>query len=68
LEETYKYNSDNDQYVPLQKGSELADNLGVELMVVKNGGHLNADSGFTEFPQLLDDIRSLLEGVTDEKS
>ena len=54
------YNSDNDPYVPLSKGTELAQNLGVALTVIKNGGHINARAGFTTFPQLLADIRAVL--------
>ena len=54
------YNSDNDPYVPLEKGKELAHNLAVDLIVVKNGGHINAGAGFKEFPQLLEDIRSFI--------
>jgi predicted alpha/beta hydrolase family esterase len=53
-------NSDNDPYVPIEKGEEVADNLGVELTVIQNGGHLNSSAGFKEFPQLLHDIRSFL--------
>lgn len=55
------YNSDDDPYVPLQKGQELAEKLGVPLNVVKAAGHINADSGFTKFPLLLQDVRNLLK-------
>lgn len=54
------YNSDSDPYVPLDKGVELAGNLGVELTVIHNGGHLNSAGGFTTFPQLLSDLKDLL--------
>lgn len=43
---------DDDPYVPLSKGSELAEQLGAELTVIPGGGHLNASAGFTEFPRL----------------
>lgn len=53
-------NSDNDPYVPLERGKQLADNLGSELIVVKNAGHINAGSGYKEFDLLLDMIKKEL--------
>jgi predicted alpha/beta hydrolase family esterase len=55
--EVHVYNSDNDPYVPLGKGKEIARHLGVGLTVVGNGGHINASSGFSTFPLLLQDIK-----------
>lgn len=52
-------NSDNDPYVPLAKGKELAKLLGTELIVVKGGGHLNEKAGFKDFPLLLEKIREV---------
>jgi uncharacterized protein len=52
--------SDNDPYVPLDHGRKLAKNLGVALITIKNGGHLNADAGFTKFPVLLELIKKEL--------
>jgi len=54
------YNSDNDPYVPLEKGRELAERLGVGLILVEGGGHMNANAGYLSFPRLLDDIRKLI--------
>ncbi|MFH2074024.1 MAG: alpha/beta hydrolase, partial [Pseudomonadota bacterium] len=54
------YNSDNDPYVPLTKGEELAKRLGVQLTVIKKGGHINASAGFLSFPQLLEDLKLLI--------
>lgn len=51
---------DDDPYVPLLKGEELAEQLGVDLTVVKNGGHLNQAAGFSEFPKLWADIQDTL--------
>lgn len=45
--------SDNDPYVPLEKGWELARHLGVQPIILHNAGHINRSSGFTEFPQVL---------------
>lgn len=43
---------DDDPYVPLAKGRELASLVGVEPTVIAAGGHLNAAAGYSEFPQL----------------
>ena len=56
----YIYNSDNDPYVPLAKGEELAKKLEGKLTVIRNGGHINASSGFNSFPQLLKDLKSVI--------
>ncbi len=57
----YIYNSDNDPYVPLKKGEELARKLNRELTIIKKGGHINAEAGFTTFPKLLNDLKMLLK-------
>lgn len=57
----YVINSDNDPYVPLEKGKELAKNLKTEVMIIKNAGHINAESGFTKFPLLLEKIKQILK-------
>jgi len=44
---------DNDPYVPKSETEELAENLDVEPIYIKNGKHLNAEFGYTEFPELL---------------
>ncbi|MBI2334563.1 serine hydrolase family protein [Candidatus Daviesbacteria bacterium] len=54
------YHSDNDPYVSLANGKELAKQLGVELTLVTNAGHLNAESGYTKFDLLLEDITKIL--------
>ena len=59
------YAGDNDPYVPLEKGSELAKCLKAELVIIPNGGHLNQDSGFKEFPRLIEDLELMLKGVND---
>ncbi len=56
-EKFYVINSDNDPYVPLEKGEQLAENLSSELIVMENAGHINKDAGFTAFPFLLDMIK-----------
>jgi len=53
----YVINSDTDSYVPLEKGKELAKNLDTELIVLKNAGHINKESGYTKFDFLLEKIK-----------
>jgi len=56
----YVFHSDNDPYVPLEKGKELANNLDIDLIFVKNAGHFNKDSGYTKFDLLLEKIKKEL--------
>lgn len=44
----------NDPYVPQASLQLLAENLRVEPIVVKEGGHLNEAAGFSKFPKLLE--------------
>ncbi len=53
----YVINSDDDPYVPLEKGRILAKTLGTELIVLKNAGHINQESGYTKFDLLLEMIK-----------
>ncbi|MEK7594511.1 MAG: alpha/beta hydrolase [Patescibacteria group bacterium] len=50
------FHSDNDPYVSLGNGEKLADELGVELTLIPNAGHIHTSSGYTEFPEILDAI------------
>ena len=54
----FVYHGTDDPYVPLRLGQEIAENLGVPLTVIDRGGHLNAESGYTRFDQLLADLDS----------
>ncbi|MDD3181442.1 MAG: alpha/beta fold hydrolase [Alphaproteobacteria bacterium] len=47
---------DNDPYVSLERAQKVASALNVDLTVIKDGGHLNAEFGYTSFPLLLDQI------------
>jgi uncharacterized protein len=51
----FVYSADNDPYVPIANGKELAEKLGAKLIVVKGAEHF----WMTEFPQLLKDIKSV---------
>ena len=50
---------DDDPYVDQEELINLAKSLHVEPIVFHDGGHLNTNSGFTEFPKVLEIIRKL---------
>ncbi|MDR0957550.1 MAG: alpha/beta hydrolase [Candidatus Nomurabacteria bacterium] len=52
---------DNDPYVPRVEVEKLAKNLKIEPIWIKNGGHLNAAAGYTEFSELLNLIKEELK-------
>lgn len=52
----FVFASDNDEYIPLEVGQELAQNLNAELNVVHGGGHLNKKAGYDDFHLLLETI------------
>jgi predicted alpha/beta hydrolase family esterase len=54
------YAGGDDPYVPLRLSSVVAKNLGGDLRIIPNGGHLNAESGYREFPALWQDLSPLL--------
>ena len=47
------YYSDNDPYVKYEVEKDFADTISDKQFVIKNGGHLNSESGYTEFTELL---------------
>lgn len=52
----FVFASNNDSYIPLEIGQDLAKNLNAELNIVSNGGHLNKEAGYDDFPLLLKTI------------
>lgn len=56
----YIINSDNDPYVPIEKGEELAKSLGSEVKIIKNAGHFGSSAGFDSFNLLLSKITSVI--------
>lgn len=56
------YQSDDDPYVGLGNGEELAKELGVELSFIPNAGHFNARAGYTKFETLRDKLLQVLKG------
>ncbi len=55
----FVYHSDNDPYLEEKKGREVAKKLGIEMTLVPGAEHFGLTRGFTEFPLLLDDIKSI---------
>ena len=54
------YHSDDDPYVSLANGEQLAKNLDVELTFIPNAGHFNTKAGYTEFDALLSKLELVL--------
>jgi predicted alpha/beta hydrolase family esterase len=52
--------SDNDPHVPKKCGEILRDRLGAELIIIKNGGHLNTEAGCFELPVVLEKINEFI--------
>ena len=50
------YYSDNDPYVKYDVEKDFADTISTEQYCISNGGHLNAESGYTKFDELLKHI------------
>ena len=45
--------SDNDPYVKFDVEKSFADIVSNEQYIIKNGGHINAESGYTKFEEIL---------------
>ncbi len=54
------FQSDNDPYVSLGNGEQLAKELGVEITFIPNAGHFNKKAGYLSFPDLLTKIETIL--------
>lgn len=50
------YYSDNDPYVAFDVEKEFADNIANKKYVIHNGGHINSESGYTEFKEILGNV------------
>ncbi|MFA4996006.1 MAG: alpha/beta fold hydrolase [Patescibacteria group bacterium] len=53
--------SDDDPYVSLGNGEELAKHLDINLDFVPNAGHFNKRAGYLKFEELRDKVLSILE-------
>lgn len=51
---------DDDKRVPLSDAVTVAGELDGKLIVIENGGHLNAESGFLELPQCLEALEGMI--------
>ena len=48
--------SENDPYVSYDAEKNFADTIATKQEIIKDGGHLNSESGYSEFPKLLEYI------------
>lgn len=55
-EERVCFYSNNDPYLKLEMLKDFAKNIDAIDVLIKDGGHLNTDAGFVEFPQILNHI------------
>lgn len=53
------FQSDNDPYVSMENGEQLAKNLNVALNFVPNAGHFNTKAGYTKFDLLLEKLKPI---------
>lgn len=53
----YMCHGTDDPYVPSHNTEILSENLKIEIDMIEDGGHLNGESGYEEFPYLLDKIQ-----------
>jgi predicted alpha/beta hydrolase family esterase len=53
--------SDNDPYVPVSESEILNQNLGAELIEVKNGSHFSGSSNCTELPEVRDAVELIYD-------
>lgn len=51
------YYSDNDPYVKFEVEKEFADTISTKQYIIKDGGHINAESGYTEFKEILTELK-----------
>lgn len=54
----YMVHGSDDPYVPFHNVEILAENLGIEVDIIEGGGHLNEETGYTEFAYLLEKIHA----------
>ena len=50
------YYTDNDPYVKYEAEKAFADTIATKQNIIPNGGHLNNECGYQEFPELLTEI------------
>lgn len=55
----FVFHSDNDPFVSLENGKQLAKHLGVNLTFIPSAGHFNESAGYLRFNELLEIVNSL---------
>jgi predicted alpha/beta hydrolase family esterase len=58
--EFFVFHSESDPYVPLEKAAELAPELDANFELVAGAGHFNTESGYTDFPELWQELERFL--------
>ena len=51
----------NDPYVPFEQPISISQKLNCSPIIIKDGGHLNSESGYNEFPQLISELTKMLK-------
>lgn len=52
---------DNDPLVPLDNAKTFSKELDAPLVIIENGGHLNGSAGWTQLPQCLGALNSMMK-------
>jgi predicted alpha/beta hydrolase family esterase len=55
-DETLLVCSTNDPYMSIEEANKIQKILNVPMQIIENGGHINTDSGFGEWPWMLQEI------------
>lgn len=63
VEFNYCFYTDNDPYIPFNVLKEYVDRAATRKFFIENAGHFNTLSGYIKFPQLLELIKDIEEGV-----
>lgn len=50
--------STNDPYMSIDEAKKVQSELGIEMKILENAGHINDDSGFGEWPWILEQIKN----------
>ena len=53
--------STNDPYMTITEAKELGNSLQIPLKIIENAGHINADSGYGQWPWILKEIKKDLK-------
>ena len=62
--ETLLVCSTNDPYMEVQEAKELQTSLNIPIKIIENAGHINADSGYGQWPWILEEIKKDLKDYT----